>query len=215
MKEELTHIEILLERFFEGQTSNEDEQELYRFFRRDDVPDELAAYKPMMLYFESGLADEPGFSAEEEIVERKDAKTLWDMRTIQDMKMHQDTKTIQDTKMYQDAKTLRLRNLRIFWGSVAASILIVLSASILLMKSADPYAGSYIIRNGVRITDLNVIRPDLEATVQKALLQEQLMEQWLEVQFAQQMQEHNNRILDNIQDENIRREVEEIILTQD
>jgi len=175
----------------------------------------------MMLYFESGLVDEPGFSVEEEIVERKDAKTLWDMRTIQDTKtihdtkMHQDAKTIQDTKMHQDTKTLRLRNLRIFWGSVAASILIVLSASILLMKSADPYAGSYIIRNGVRITDLNVIRPDLEATVQKALLQEQLMEQWLEVQFAQQMQEHNNRILDNIQDENIRREVEEIILTQD
>jgi len=38
MKEELTHIEILLERFFEGQTSNEDEQELYRFFRRTTCP---------------------------------------------------------------------------------------------------------------------------------------------------------------------------------
>ena len=184
MKEELTHIKILLERFFEGQTSNADEQELYRFFRRDDLPDEFIGHKPLMQYFETGLADELGRPEEE-------------------------------AKAHKETKTHRLRNLRIFWGGVAASFLMILSASLYLMKPADPYAGSYIIRNGVRITDLDLIRPELEATVQMVLLQEQMTEQWIEDQFMQQLQEQNNRILDNIQDENIRKEVEEILLTQD
>ena len=184
MKEELTHIKILLERFFEGQTSNEEEQELYRFFGRDNIPDELIAYKPLMQYFETGLADELACPEEDKVAPK-------------------------------NTKTHRLRNLWIIRGSVAASFLMILSASLYLMKPADPYAGSYIIRNGVRITDLNMIRPELEATVQKVLLQEQQMEQWIEVQFTQQLQEQNNRILENIQDENIRKEVEEILLTQD
>ncbi|MDR1330717.1 MAG: hypothetical protein LBK07_01275 [Tannerella sp.] len=58
MINELGKIENLLNRFFEGETSGEEEQALYRFFRRDDVPEHLACYKPVFEYFETGLVEE-------------------------------------------------------------------------------------------------------------------------------------------------------------
>jgi hypothetical protein len=107
---------------------------------------------------------------------------------------------------------------------VAASFLLILFSSIYLLttnESADPYAGSYIIRNGVRITDLNLIKPELEAAIQKSLLIEQEADRLIErltavddsqeLQIMQQLQEHNQRILDNTQDEKIRNEVEKIL----
>ncbi|MDR1601316.1 MAG: hypothetical protein LBS42_02690 [Tannerella sp.] len=55
---ELEKIEDMLMRFFEGQTSGEEEQTLYRFFDREDLPAHLACYKPVFKYFETGLAEE-------------------------------------------------------------------------------------------------------------------------------------------------------------
>jgi hypothetical protein len=192
MMEENKYIETLLERFFEGQTSNEEERQLYLFFGREELTDELAKYKPVIQYFESGLANE--------------------------MEMDKST---------GDAKTQAAgvaKRLWIVWGSVAASVLIILFSSILLFdrtESADPYAGSYIIRNGVRITDLNLIKPELEAAIQKSLLIEQQAEQLIERltaiddsredEISQRFQEHNQQILDNTQDENKRIEVEKML----
>lgn len=39
--EEYKYIENLVERFFEGQTSNEEERVLYEFFARPDIPAHL------------------------------------------------------------------------------------------------------------------------------------------------------------------------------
>jgi len=199
MKEELIQIKILLERFFEGQTNNDEEQTLYDFFRRDDLPDEWMRYKPVMKYFESGLADEIGDTVQTDELPQRPV-----MQVLTSVRKHWIT-----------------------WCSVAASILLILFTSLYLFadrEPVDPYAGSYIIRNGVRITDLDLIRPELEAAVQKGLMMEQetdrLFEQLSqfddnqEVQMIKQMREHNNRILDNIRDDDIRKEVEEIINTQ-
>jgi hypothetical protein len=179
MKEEFAPINILLERFFEGQTSIKEEQELYRFFMRDEIPAALARYKPLIKYFESGLADEVQPET------RTPKKKQW-----------------------------------IVWSGIAASILLMLCLSFYFFtakQSPDPLEGSYIIRNGVRITDLNLIRPELETAIQKVMLQEQEMEQLIdklfqidynpEVQIMQDVQAHYNRILSNIQDEEIRKEV--------
>ena len=193
MEEKNKHIETLLERFFEGQTSNDEERQLYLFFKQEELPDELAQYKQVFKYFESGLANELGVAKE----------------------TREDTKT----------RHLPVAKKRwLVWGSVAASVLIVLFSTLFYfdhIEQADPYAGSYIIRNGVRITDLDLIRPELEAAVQKSLLIEQEAEQLIErltaiddsqeVQIMQQLQEHNQRILDNTQDENTRNKVEEIL----
>ena len=56
--DEYTYIENLLERFFEGETTNTEEQELYAFFARPDLPEHLNDYKPVFGYFETGIARE-------------------------------------------------------------------------------------------------------------------------------------------------------------
>ena len=43
--EEYKSIEDLLDRFFEGQTSNEEERVLYKFFARPDIPAHLERYR--------------------------------------------------------------------------------------------------------------------------------------------------------------------------
>ena len=211
MEEKNKHIETLLERFFEGQTSNEEERQLYLFFEQEELPDELAQYKQVIKYFESGLADELGDVKETEMIGQGVSQT----GKIVVEETHKDTKT-------RHLPVTRKRWL--VWGSVAASVLIVLFSTLFYfdhIESADPYAGSYIIRNGVRITDLDLIRPELEAAIQKSLLLEQETERLIErltamddsqeAQLMQQLQEHNQRILDNTQDENIRNKVEEIL----
>ena len=184
MKRKLEHIKVLLDRFFEGQTSGKEERELYRFFRQDNIPEELEGYKPVIQYFEYGLANE--FR-----VPLPSKRKLW-----------------------------------IVWSSVAASFLLILFSSLYFFKTVetpDPFEGSYIIRNGECITDLNIIRPELEATIQKVLLQEQETEKLIEhltkpdnsveIKIIQEMQKHYKRILDNIQDEEIRNEVAKILYT--
>ena len=51
--EEYKSIEDLLDRCFEGQTSNEEEQGLYEFFARPDIPAHLERYREVFGYFES------------------------------------------------------------------------------------------------------------------------------------------------------------------
>lgn len=46
-------LRTLTERFFEGETSLAEEQELYRLFRKGDVPEDLMQYKEMFAGFES------------------------------------------------------------------------------------------------------------------------------------------------------------------
>ena len=189
MKEGNEHINDLLDRFFDGQTSLEEERELYLFFMRDDIPEELIRYKPVIKYFESGLAEELGLPAQHGIHSFK--RKRW-----------------------------------MVWSGIAASILIILFTSLYLLlikEPSDPFEGSYFIRNGVRITDINLIRPELETAIQKALLEQQETEQFIEQLFKadnrvedelfQQMLKHYDQILTNIQDEAIRREVEIILYT--
>ena len=59
------HIDELMERFFNGETSNAEEQELYRFFARKDVPDHLKKYQPVFGFFETGIAHESDSSVNE------------------------------------------------------------------------------------------------------------------------------------------------------
>jgi hypothetical protein len=51
-------IEELINRFFEGLTSNQEEKELYAFFAQEAIPESLQKYKPIFAYFESGMQTE-------------------------------------------------------------------------------------------------------------------------------------------------------------
>ena len=56
---ELTNKNITdyIDRFMEGETTNEEEQAIYRYFRSADVPKHLEAYKPMFAWYEQGMPD--------------------------------------------------------------------------------------------------------------------------------------------------------------
>ncbi len=45
-------IEELVDRYFEGETSCEEERELRRFFNNESVPEHLEAYRPLFAYIE-------------------------------------------------------------------------------------------------------------------------------------------------------------------
>lgn len=139
------HIEDLLERFFDGQTSNAEEQELYAFFNNPGIPEVLQSYQSVFAYFETGIKDELNEqSAKTERFSRKSPGKLW------------------------------------LWigTGVAVSLLFFLVYSFGFDRPAsfNPYEGSYIVRNGVRITDMNEILPELEYSLREVELQQEKAE---------------------------------------
>jgi hypothetical protein len=200
MKKEHEHIHILLERFFDGLTSNDEERELYRYFMQDTISGKFAQYAPVIKYFSEGITDELVLLSFSELSPNEP--------------IGQFNNSV--------CKTLSPKRKRwIVWSSVAASFLLVIFTSLYFLKTekpSDPFEGSYIIRNGIRITDLDLIRPELEATIQKVMqhqleTDQLLVENSVEMQIIQRVQAHYKRILDNIQDEEIRQEVAKILYT--
>ena len=61
---ELTNkiIEEYINRFLDGETTNADEQAIYRFFCTGNVPAHLKEYAPMFAWYEGGMQGEPGMS---------------------------------------------------------------------------------------------------------------------------------------------------------
>ena len=52
------NIEVYIHRFMEGETTNAEEQAIYRFFRSGDVPEHLKEYAPMFAWYEEGMPEE-------------------------------------------------------------------------------------------------------------------------------------------------------------
>ncbi|MDR2042432.1 MAG: hypothetical protein LBP98_08990 [Tannerella sp.] len=187
---EYQEIEKLLERFFEGRTSGEEEQQLYRFFAQEDtLPEQWLRYRPLFSYFETGLAEEC---------------------------------RLPDSNLRPLPPPRRKR--RALWAGVAALLTGILAGTLLLRERAqfDPYEGSYIVRNGVYITDLKQIKPELEATLRDVMRQQEQYEQQLRMldapdgfdpalRLERQIEALYCEMLSGFQDGEIRREAEKIL----
>ena len=213
MTNKYKYIETLLERFFEGQTSNVEEQKLFEFFAGYDVPEHLLRYKKVFAYFDIGLSSEIRMAetAEEDINEAFDKNDTFFAEDLEN--------ELRDVKA-------PVRNLQygkwILWVGVAASllVLILLNPFGIGTEPFDPFEGSYIVRNGVRITDPKTIRPELEAIIQEVLQQQEAAES-LFVTLTElekpafdedeYQKAYYNDILDSFQDENVRNEVKKIL----
>jgi len=55
MKTENEYIEKLIGRFLDGETTQKEEQELYRFFSGNEIPRELEVYREMFCFFSEDL----------------------------------------------------------------------------------------------------------------------------------------------------------------
>jgi hypothetical protein len=138
-------IHILIERFFEGRTSNAEEQELYALFKRGDTPKELERYKPVFGSFE----------------EWENGKTEGNAPASLQGKKH----------------STRLSRLFYTISAVAASFAVIIGTGIhkhLNNNDFNPYEGSYIIRSGVKITDPETIRPEIEKSLFMIAMQKEI-----------------------------------------
>ena len=52
------NIEEYIRRFMEGETTNAEEQAIYRFFRTEEVPEYLKPYTEMFTWYEEGMPEE-------------------------------------------------------------------------------------------------------------------------------------------------------------
>ena len=52
------NIEEYIRRFMEGETTNAEEQAIYRFFRAKEVPEHLKPYTEMFTWYEEGMPEE-------------------------------------------------------------------------------------------------------------------------------------------------------------
>jgi hypothetical protein len=191
MEKDYRRIEELIERFFEGHTSNEEEQELYIFFSGDNIPEQLLSYCPIFAYFETGIKNE---ACNLKIINRKKKQLSWN-------------------------KKIRI------WASVAASVLVLLSFGtyyFVQTKENKLYEGSYIIRNGVKITDPKIVVPEIKKTLYLVQQQEkeyyQLFQQILEtnqedpyVQIMNEIKQQQLKWVEQLKDEIAKNEILKLI----
>ena len=190
MKQDYQRIEEQIERFFEGQSSNEEELELYSFFSSENVPEHLLPYRPVFAYFETGIKEESNRQA---VIPRIIQSSLKKKMSI--------------------------------WVSIAASLLILLSFGIyhfMKEKEYNLYEGSYIIRNGVKITDPKIVYPEIKKTLYWAQQQEMefdiLLQQLLEInqedpyeQIMKEIKQQQLKWVEQLDDESIRSEILKLI----
>ncbi|MCM1355957.1 MAG: hypothetical protein NC212_06095 [Staphylococcus sp.] len=136
-----TKITQMIDSFLAGETSREEEQQLYAFFSEEqDLPQELGQYREMFGWYASlgALADTGAGTAETAIAaEAPKARIL----------------------------RMGLRQ----WMSIAAAIAVIFTLGFFLRPSSSTeipddyyaYEGSYIIRDGKKITDLKIVVPEI------------------------------------------------------
>lgn len=63
------NIEEYIQRFMEGETTNAEEQAIYRFFHTEEVPEHLKPYTDMFAWYEEGMPEEK--------LPKSQARPLW------------------------------------------------------------------------------------------------------------------------------------------
>lgn len=160
-------IETLLEHFFEGDTSLAEEEELYAFFAKSALPERWQRYKPLFGFFTTGLAET--------------ATALSPRAGWQNPISLPPAPLAPVASSSPGKKKKRIPIFRIACACVAVFLSGLFIYPLLPSgnAAADPYAGSYLVRDGIRITDPELIRPEVEATLSRVALLEKEMKKKL------------------------------------
>lgn len=134
----MNNIEQLLERYFEGYTSTEEERQLRRFFTSGDIPKNLMMYKPLFVYFEN---------------ESKKEKTITEERS--NIRTEESDLSVTDKR---NASPGNRRNL-ILWlsGAAACAALLIGVFFFTPQQQKCPGSGNYVIIDGRCYTDTETI----------------------------------------------------------
>ena len=191
MKQDYHLIGKQIERFFDGKTSNEEEMELYTLFSNENIPKHLLPYRPVFAYFETGIEEE---------------------------------KVQSSNNRFKNRSIATRRRVKIL-AIIAASLLIPVLVGLYHFTREDDfslYEGSYIIRNGLKITDPKIVMPEIKKTRYLAQQQEKECEQFfrqlqeivqvdIHQQIMREITQQHLQWIEQIEDENIRNGLIEIL----
>lgn len=139
-----SNIRHYIDRFLAGETSCAEEKMIYDFFRRGQLDDDLKGYREMFMWYDSlaPQAEVPAAAASETAPAKAPKVRLLKLRPWQ-------------------------------WISVAAMLAVLFSIGFIFHTPSTSvpeeylaYEGSYIIRDGKKITDLRVVVPEILRTEQ-------------------------------------------------
>lgn len=119
-----THIHELLERFFNAESTNEEERELYAFFNQKNLPTSWQPYKPLFAFFESGMASEEAPKESVQAPASPRSRTLWRRGLL--------------------SGTIAIAASLVLW------VCLHFGGTPWKQQGSNPYEGSYSIKNGVR-----------------------------------------------------------------
>lgn len=135
-------IAILVEKFLDGKTTNQEEQMLYDWFSANDVSKEWQPLKEMFAWYADGMPEEQ-IELSEELQPQKRGVSLHRPRRV-------------------------IRWISVGVG-IAAMVAVVLIATLRPRQSEfNIYEGSYIVEAGVRNDDIASIESEIEAMLLRA-----------------------------------------------
>ena len=126
-------IETLLNKYFEGDTTCEEERRLRRFFAEGLVPEHLEVYRPVFAFFEAEQKELPEISGIGNAVEMPELAPF-----------EKKTKTIRQYLTYS-------------LSAAAAAILLLVGISG-IYRHLSPAPANYVIIDGKEYTDVHLIR---------------------------------------------------------
>ncbi len=133
------NIDDYIARFLDGETTCQEEQQLYRYFASPNVPKRLQPYKPMFDWYADGMpcAAEEAVPLHRPIRRRGELIAFWSgvaavLAIVIGCMLHIEASMSEDKEVYR------------------------------------MYEGSYIVQNGRRIDDLRIILPRLQQLEAKA-----------------------------------------------
>lgn len=135
-------IVILVEKFLDGKTTNQEEQMLYDWFSANDVSEEWQPLKEMFAWYADGMPEKQ-IELSEEIQPQKRGVSL-----------------------HRPRRVIRWISVGV---SIAAMIAVALIATLRPRQSEfNIYEGSYIVEAGVRNDDIASIESEIEAMLLRA-----------------------------------------------
>lgn len=148
-------INELLDRYFEGDTSGEEERRLRAFFTSDEVPPELAIYKSLFTFWEEEAKLKGAWTKETEAVFRQG------IPDPDEVGERIEPAGTESTGSYKRKKTVPLYRQRALYAiaGLAASVFLVLGLR-QLVSPVDPCfcAASYVVIDGRCYTDVRKVR---------------------------------------------------------
>ncbi len=170
----LDDIRLLLKRFFDGETTVEEEHILYAFYdSHASLPADMEQYRPLIT--DLGEMDFGDMNLDETDIDDA-AFDEADLPETDSFPIDTPvvTSTILHTGTETNVRTSFRHKLLVTLSGIAASLLVCVTVYSFLHRQHEQqqfaaiYEGSYVIQNGKRIDDLSLIKTDIEHAIGQA-----------------------------------------------